>query len=314
MVAATADVTAARRNDASTHGSPFRVPVDRGWTRPRRRRGSRRAGFRARLCFARAAEPDGGGPAARSSPPRSWRARPWIAGSPLNAPEAVALAVRRDAPGRREPARPGRRCSTPAPRSRRPRRCSTGWPTSSRRSGSRCCWTRARGWSCCASRSVPGEPRVRFGEGDVPLVPDRERRTIAVTNTGERPIRISSHFPFWDANPSLAFDREPARGLPSGPAGGRLAALGAGRDPRGHACRARRHARCLTGCRREEHALRHGPTAGDRVRLADTDLWIRIEERPDRARRPGAVGLREELAFADDPARRGHRAPASWTP
>jgi urease subunit alpha len=29
---------------------------------------------------------------------------------------------------------------------------------------------------------------------------------------------------------------------------------------------------------REEHALRHGPTTGDRVRLADTDLWIRIEE------------------------------------
>ena len=29
---------------------------------------------------------------------------------------------------------------------------------------------------------------------------------------------------------------------------------------------------------REEHALRHGPTAGDRVRLADTDLWLRIEE------------------------------------
>jgi urease subunit alpha len=29
---------------------------------------------------------------------------------------------------------------------------------------------------------------------------------------------------------------------------------------------------------RREHALRHGPTAGDRVRLGDTDLWIRIEE------------------------------------
>jgi urease subunit alpha len=29
---------------------------------------------------------------------------------------------------------------------------------------------------------------------------------------------------------------------------------------------------------REEHALRHGPTAGDRIRLADTDLWIRVEE------------------------------------
>jgi urease subunit alpha len=29
---------------------------------------------------------------------------------------------------------------------------------------------------------------------------------------------------------------------------------------------------------RREHALRHGPTAGDRVRLGDTDLWIRIED------------------------------------
>jgi urease subunit alpha len=29
---------------------------------------------------------------------------------------------------------------------------------------------------------------------------------------------------------------------------------------------------------REEHALRHGPTTGDRVRLGDTDLWIRIED------------------------------------
>jgi urease subunit alpha len=29
---------------------------------------------------------------------------------------------------------------------------------------------------------------------------------------------------------------------------------------------------------REEHALRHGPTTGDRVRLGDTDLWIRVEQ------------------------------------
>ena len=29
---------------------------------------------------------------------------------------------------------------------------------------------------------------------------------------------------------------------------------------------------------RVEHALRHGPTTGDRVRLGDTDLWIRIED------------------------------------
>src|SRR5262249_28338734 len=29
---------------------------------------------------------------------------------------------------------------------------------------------------------------------------------------------------------------------------------------------------------RADHALRHGPTTGDRIRLADTDLWIRIGE------------------------------------
>ena len=29
---------------------------------------------------------------------------------------------------------------------------------------------------------------------------------------------------------------------------------------------------------RAEHALRHGPTAGDRVRLGDTDLWLHIDD------------------------------------
>jgi len=65
-----------------------------------------------------------------------------------------------------------------------------------------------------------GEPALRFGEGDVELVPGRERRTLSVTNAGARPIRVSSHFPFWDANPNLSFDREAARGfrldLPAG--------------------------------------------------------------------------------------------------
>jgi len=29
---------------------------------------------------------------------------------------------------------------------------------------------------------------------------------------------------------------------------------------------------------REEYARRYGPTTGDRVRLGDTDLWIRVED------------------------------------
>lgn len=65
-----------------------------------------------------------------------------------------------------------------------------------------------------------GEPRVRFGAGDVPLVPDRDRLIVEVTNTGDRPIRVSSHFPFWDVNPNLSFDREATVGfrldLPAG--------------------------------------------------------------------------------------------------
>ena len=68
--------------------------------------------------------------------------------------------------------------------------------------------------------SVDGPGAVRFGEGDVALVPDRERRRITVTNTGRRPVRVSSHYPFWQVNPSLSFDREAARGfrldLPAG--------------------------------------------------------------------------------------------------
>lgn len=67
-------------------------------------------------------------------------------------------------------------------------------------------------------REGPGG--VRFAPGDVPLVPDRPRITLTVTNEGERPVRVSSHFPFWQANPSLSFDREAARGfrldLPAG--------------------------------------------------------------------------------------------------
>jgi urease subunit gamma/beta len=65
-----------------------------------------------------------------------------------------------------------------------------------------------------------GPGSVRLAPGDVELVPGRERRTLLVRNTGRRPVRISSHYPFWLANPSLEFDREAARGfrldLPAG--------------------------------------------------------------------------------------------------
>lgn len=65
-----------------------------------------------------------------------------------------------------------------------------------------------------------GPGAVRFAPGEVDLVPDRERRRLTVHNRGRRPIRVSSHFPFWQVNPSLELDREAARGfrldLPAG--------------------------------------------------------------------------------------------------
>lgn len=37
--------------------------------------------------------------------------------------------------------------------------------------------------------------------------------TIDVTNTGDRPIQVGSHFHFYETNTSLSFDRETARGF-----------------------------------------------------------------------------------------------------
>ena len=69
-----------------------------------------------------------------------------------------------------------------------------------------------------ASSDGPGA--VRFAEGDVELVPERTRITLTVTNSSERPVRVSSHYPFAEINAKLAFDRGAARGfrldLPAG--------------------------------------------------------------------------------------------------
>lgn len=63
-----------------------------------------------------------------------------------------------------------------------------------------------------------GEVRARPGE--VELAAGRPRIRLRVTNTSTRPVRVSSHYPFWQANRRLAFDRVAATGfrldLPAG--------------------------------------------------------------------------------------------------
>jgi urease subunit beta len=58
---------------------------------------------------------------------------------------------------------------------------------------------------------IPGE--VRIAPGELALAPGRERRRVAVANTGDRPVQVGSHFHFADANAALAFDRAAAQGF-----------------------------------------------------------------------------------------------------
>jgi len=61
---------------------------------------------------------------------------------------------------------------------------------------------------------------VRAAAQPIELNSGRERITIEVTNESARPVRVSSHYPFWLANRRLSFDRDSAKGfhldLPSG--------------------------------------------------------------------------------------------------
>ncbi len=57
---------------------------------------------------------------------------------------------------------------------------------------------------------IPGE--ISHGEAPVPLNPGRERIAVTVTNGGDRPVQVGSHYHFAAANPALQFDRAAAWG------------------------------------------------------------------------------------------------------
>ena len=49
-------------------------------------------------------------------------------------------------------------------------------------------------------------------EGEVVLNADRDEAELEVTNTGDRPIQVGSHFPFAQTNAALRFERDRALG------------------------------------------------------------------------------------------------------
>ena len=57
---------------------------------------------------------------------------------------------------------------------------------------------------------VPGE--IITASGDLVLNKDMETVTLHVSNTGDRPVQVGSHYHFAESNPALSFDRDKARG------------------------------------------------------------------------------------------------------
>jgi urease subunit beta len=58
---------------------------------------------------------------------------------------------------------------------------------------------------------IPGELFVKSGE--IELNKGRRTVTLTVSNTGDRPIQVGSHYHFFETNPALKFDRAKARGM-----------------------------------------------------------------------------------------------------
>ncbi len=144
----------------------------------------------------------------------------------------------------------------------------------------------------------PGE--IRPAPGDRSTGPDRERIRIVVTSASTRVVRVGSHYPFEEANHRLVFDRRRAAGFRldiaagaterwapgeakevglvrrSGAAGEVAGSPATAGSPRAVASSA--PSAPAPTIPAAESIARYGPGLGDRVRLGDTDLWIRAEE------------------------------------
>ncbi|MGP9597725.1 urease subunit beta, partial [Psychrobacter sp. AOP29-E1-4] len=143
-------------------------------------------------------------------------------------------------------------------------------------------------------------------DGDITLNQGRKVQSISVANTGDRPIQIGSHYHFYEVNDALDFERERTRGyrlnIISGtavrfePGQSReveLVAFAGKQEVYGFAGRVmgaansdaasnntdneRPTATSQKKVSRHIYAEHFGPTTGDKVRLADTELWLQVE-------------------------------------
>ena len=58
---------------------------------------------------------------------------------------------------------------------------------------------------------IPGE--MFIADGEIELNAGRKTIVLTVSNTGDRPIQVGSHYHFFETNPALSFDRKKALGM-----------------------------------------------------------------------------------------------------
>lgn len=174
---------------------------------------------------------------------------------------------------------------------------------------------------------LPGAMVTKEGAGAIQLCPNRERMNAKVTNTGDRPIQVGSHYPFLETNAALSFPRLLALGkrldIAAGTAirfepgdsktvtlvgiggtkilaGGNNLACGPldeflATSESKQALVKRIEAAGFSNepipemaddsnppppfeLSRDAYAALYGPTVGDKVRLADSPLWLEVEK------------------------------------
>ena len=61
------------------------------------------------------------------------------------------------------------------------------------------------------SNLIPGE--IIPEQGEIELNLGKEVITVKVSNSGDRPVQVGSHYHFYEANKALIFDRESTLGM-----------------------------------------------------------------------------------------------------
>ncbi len=58
---------------------------------------------------------------------------------------------------------------------------------------------------------IPGEKII--AKGEIELNAGAKTVSLKISNTGDRPVQIGSHYHFFEVNEALTFDRNQARGM-----------------------------------------------------------------------------------------------------